>query len=1751
VAELLRKELNAIFLEVGPGRVLGNLVRQHGSRADNVTIASFPVDRDASSPRESIRRALSEVWLAGAKIDWPSLHASVRRRRVMLPTYPFERQQFWINPPAPRVSAQHAAGPENAATEAAEKKPPRALPDHRIVDHQKPAEVTALRPHRRRASRSGYAEPRTSMEAAIVQVWENRFGFCGIGVNDNFFELGGHSLLAIELVHGVCSDFAVDLPLKHFVSDPTPAGMAAAIEACRKAPAATELVSATIAHSVSDRYLPFPLTPIQRAYWIGRSQALELGGVGGQAYREFEVAGLDISRLERAMRSLIQRHDMLRVVVRQDGQQQILDCVEPYVVEIIEAAEETPASMMATREAVRSRMRQQAFNPATWPLFSLVATRLGEGRFCLHLTIDLIVADAWSQLLLQRDLFRFYADPDQQLPEIQISFRDYVVAEAAMQDTAAYKRAQEYWRRRCASLAPAPELPILRSVGHTTHGRFSRRAGRLEATRWRLLKQRAAETSISASGLLLAVYADVLALWSKAQRFTLNLTLYNRMPIHPDVSEVVGDFTGTTLLAVDGRGCKTFKERALRLQQQLWQDLDHRQFHGVDTLRELAKLRGGPTAALMPVVFTSLLDLKLGDAGSGSGPRVRSLFGLSQGPQILLDNQVLEHADGLTFFWDSADALFPSGVLDEMFSTYREVLERLVGNDAAWDAEQVTVLPKTQAELRERLNSPASPAPAVLLQTLIKQQVRKQPDHLAVVCGERRLTYDELYRAATQLAMTLREMGVRPNDLIAICMEKGWEQVVAAIAIVQSGGAYLPVSVDLPPLRINELLRHGGVDIVLTQSWLTLEMSWPAAIRRIEVDATPIPETSAVDMMPIQQTTDLAYVIYTSGSTGVPNGVMIDHRGAVNTIQDINRRFSIGPKDRVLALSSLSFDLSVYDVFGVLAAGGTIVVPEPKLMREALRWVELIEREQVTIWNTVPALLDMLLSGAGSDGRLASLRLSMLSGDWIPVTLPDRLRALAPNAEVVSLGGATEASIWSVLYPIADVDPAWISIPYGKPMENQSLHVLNEAFYPCPNGVPGDLYIGGIGLARGYLNRPGLTAARFIPSPYGDGDRLYRTGDLAQYSADGNLEFLGRVDHQVKVHGYRIELGEIETHLEDHPAVSQAIVVARRNLRGDERLVAYVVPKAEIPDMKDAHDEAPRRVLIERWQRIFDQTYTETQEVAPNFAGWNNSYTRAPFLPEEMHEWLTGTVERIRKLRPKRVLEIGCGTGLLLRHLAPDCQIYKATDISAAVLAGLARWISTQASLKHVELLHRQAIELGDLASESFDMVVLNSVIQYFPDVDYLVNVLKHAGRLVAAGGSLFVGDVRHLGLLTAFHTSVALAHARSSSPVGELRGRVEASVKTENELVVDPAFFLALGELLPQFGTVELPLRRGCTHNELTRYRYDAILRREESPLCQAETLKWKEDVLSIAELRKRLRAGDGSPVQIVGIPNRRVSAELAAVELLATFDENASVGDLLDRRSKLELAGEDPEDFLSLAEQLDCDAHVGVNPDPASFDAMFRDRKHSQMAVPPLAATIRSSLKECANDPLAALRREQLGVQLRAYLKERLPEYMIPGTFIALRTLPLTPNGKIDRKALPEPVNDLAANSAHLEPRSPIERMVASAYCETLKLEAVGIYANFFGLGGDSLSATQVIARIFSEYGVEISLRRFFDEPTVFGLAAIIAEQKNSIEVGRSKIVAVPRGSRSFRDLVAEIETGRETEVDDLRSSLVSQGP
>ncbi|MFI6220496.1 amino acid adenylation domain-containing protein [Nocardia salmonicida] len=961
---------------------------------------------------------------------------------------------------------------------------------------------------------------------------------------------------------------------------------------------------------VPDDGTPFALAPMQHAYWIGRSDAQELGGVAAHLYVEFDGADVYPERLERAVEQLLARHPMLRTRFLPDGTQQTLDRPGRAVFGMTDLREASVDEAEQRLVELRDARTHQRMAVEDGQVIDIALTRLADGRTRLHLDVDMLAADAMSYRILITDLARLYhGEP---LPPQEYTFRQYLAEHrrdgveahadlpqgpSAIADERTRDRA--WWQERLSELPGAPELPLAQ---HTADPNRTIRLHRWLSPQAKAQVFDAAHArGITPAMALASVFAETIGGWSAQRRFLLNLPLFHREPVHPQVDGVVGDFTSSVLLEVDVTEPATVADRARALQQRLHEAGAHSAYSGLEVLRDLGRHRGEPVLA--PIVYTSALNL-----GELFPDIVTDTFGdpvwiISQGPQVLLDAQITEVRGGLLLNWDIRESAFPAGMVDAMFARYIEAIERLGGQfdeasaesdgaqrtaveparspeisaplpvvpaDAAadsagparfaggagWQAEAGVRIPVEQAATRARVNATAGPVSGGLLHTGFFANAATNPSAPAVLwepAGQ--LTYGELAADALAVAGALREAGVAPGDSVAVQLPKGPDQIVAVLGVLAAGAVYVPIGFDQPAARRAEILGTADAVAVLT------------------VGGAQIPDARAIDLaqarthpQPLARPVfgdpeNIAYVLFTSGSTGKPKGVEVPHRAAMNTIDDLNERFGLGPADRALALSALEFDLSVYDIFGLLAVGGAVVTVDDAQRTDPAVWVELIRRHRISMLNCVPSLLDMLLTAAPATAAesepLTSLRAVILGGDWVDVALPARLAAVAPNSRFAGLGGATETAIHSTICEVVDaqVPAEWTAVPYGTPLRNVQCRVVGPAGNDCPDWVSGELWIGGDGVAAGYRNDPERTADRFVAH---EGLRWYRTGDLARYLPDGGLEFLGRADHQVKIRGYRVELGEVESALRAVPGVRHAVAAVVGTAA--PKLVALVVP---------------------------------------------------------------------------------------------------------------------------------------------------------------------------------------------------------------------------------------------------------------------------------------------------------------------------------------------------------------------------------------------------------------------------------------------------------------------------------------------------------------------------------------------------------------------------------------------------------------
>ncbi|MGV0814436.1 amino acid adenylation domain-containing protein [Mycolicibacterium boenickei] len=896
------------------------------------------------------------------------------------------------------------------------------------------------------------------------------------------------------------------------------------------APAAPAEEPAPDTAGADDDGEPFPLAPIQHAFWVGRNNDQQLGGVGAHLYVEFDGAGVDPERLRSAAAKLAARHPMLRVEILPDGTQRIGD--RPLPVTVYDLRDLDQAEAEAQLELTRESKSHQMLHDE---VLQLSLSLLPDGRTRLHVDMDMQAADAVSYRNFMADLAALYRGVD--LPGLGYTYREYRNRLTASAPPPS-EQDKQWWADRVPDLPDPPALPLVPLSDQRNPHRSIRLWEILDVPTRDALFAAAQRRGITPAMAVGASYANALAHWSTQSRFLLNLPMFGREPYHPDVDKLVGDFTSSLLLDIDLTGAETAAARARVVQETLHATAAHSSVPGLDVLRDMSRHRG--SQALATIVYTSALglgDLFAGDVTDQFGAPV---WTISQGPQVLIDAQATPLADGLMINWDVRTEAFRPGVAEAMFAYHLAELRRLAADDAAWDAADPPAISDEQRRVRAELNASTSTPSGDVLHTGFLANAAATPDAPAVFCSAGTLSYAQLHDKVLAVAAALQSRGVCHGEVVAVLGPKSVEQVIALLAISMVGAAYLPVGVDQPADRAARILRTGGVDFALICGPDTDHPHLPhLTVADAEIIGDPA-HFEAVEVTP----DDLAYVLFTSGSTGEPKGVEITHDAAMNTIEFINGHFDIGPADRCLALSHLECDLSVIDVYGTLRSGGSMVVIDEEHRRNPDVWVRLIREHRVTVLHFLTGWLEMLAGVGLSPDTLSSLRVVPTGGDWVRPDLVRALRVAAPQMRFAGLGGATETATHNTIFEVGfdeDALPAhWTSVPFGVPLTNNCCRVVDVRGEDCPDWVPGELWVGGRGIARGYRGRPDLTAERFVEH---NGRRWYRTGDLVRSWPDGTLEFVGRADHRIKVSGFRIELGEVEGALCRVPGVDAAVAV--------------------------------------------------------------------------------------------------------------------------------------------------------------------------------------------------------------------------------------------------------------------------------------------------------------------------------------------------------------------------------------------------------------------------------------------------------------------------------------------------------------------------------------------------------------------------------------------------------------------------------
>ncbi|QIS21229.1 non-ribosomal peptide synthetase [Nocardia terpenica] len=934
---------------------------------------------------------------------------------------------------------------------------------------------------------------------------------------------------------------------------------------------------------------PCPLSHGQEQLWIA-----ELLGDGQSRYNVpygIRLRGdLEISALRTALDGVVARHAVLRTIYehRPDGTPgQIVLPARPMALPVEETADEDSAVAAAHREA------RVPIDIRTGPVLRARLFRIAAHDHLLVLVVHHIATDAWSASILFEELAELYDAARvarvPRLAELDIDYADAAAHERA-RESGDYERRIALWREQLATTETLTLAPV--SVRGTA------RTGRRIHHRWdaqlgRDLRRVAESSRSTVFNVMLAAFAVLLHRYTGASRFAIGTVMANR---DRQTERLIGYFANTVPLVTEVDGTDTLKDVLTRATDRSVWAREHQVPFDV-LVDGVAPERTSADSPFFDVMFVF---------NNGPGHELH-LPGISFAPTPL-------HSGAAKFALDLSCAVTDQEVIVSLEFDHSVLdvagAERLLGHYG----RLLTALCTEPEELVARVellttaernlvvgewNRTGQDFPdGATVHGLFERQADRQPDAPAVVCGNDVVTYRALDERANRLAHALLALGCGSADRVGICLRRGIDLVAAQLAVAKTGAGYVPLDPGYPAERLRWMVADSGARFVIGGD--------PGPV----VGAVTTVEPEAVADQPMSRPEravrpdDLLYLIYTSGSTGRPKGVLLDHRGRVNNFADFNRRFGIGPGDRVLGVSALAFDMSAYDVFGTLIAGATLVFPPPQEERLPDRWIDTIRRERITVWHSVPALFGLLIEEAESRRCTAlPIRLVLLGGDWIPLSLPARAAArLDDSARLVSMGGATEVSMDSTIHVLDQVSPQWRSIPYGAPMANQTAYVLDSALSPMPVGIAGELYLGGVGVGWGYHNRAGLTAGRFVPDPFGPaaGARMYRTGDRARWMPDGNLELLGRTDFQIKINGYRVETGEVEAALRELLDGS-AVLVAASGAREDAKtLVAYIVVNRDAATPDDGELERglaarlPRHMIPAAFVRLDSFPLTPT-----------------------------------------------------------------------------------------------------------------------------------------------------------------------------------------------------------------------------------------------------------------------------------------------------------------------------------------------------------------------------------------------------------------------------------------------------------------------------------------------------------------------------------------------------------------------------
>ena len=1443
---------------------------------------------------------------------------------------------------------------------------------------------------------------------------------------------------------------------------------------------------------------------------------------------------LNIRALEKSLKFIVERHEILRSEYCLIGHEPILRIYKKLKVNL-DKTDLTSFNLDTQDDKIKIIQKYLSiqFDLDQAPLFRFILLRTSKNSYIFIVVLHHIIADGWSLDIIYRELSELYnAFSNNKMPnlaQVKYHYHDCI----NNYTTEIFTDGIQYWKNKLKDL-PTLALPTLapRSPEQLFSG--SSETIFIPEDIAVNLEKLAREQGVTLFILMLSAYIILLQKYTNQNDIVLGTPVANR--INEEEEEIIGLFVNSLVLRVEILPTQKIIELIKNIRNNILSDFEHQHVPFEILVEELQPERSLNFNPLFQAMFA--LQSATTESFKFQGLEVKKIDPNTTTTRFDTEFTLWrKKTEGIKLRFNYNNTIFNKEFSIQFLEHYKLILEIMLNNINEVLSNIQLSDPNLEKYTQVHPNIDFSSYPNTLHE-LFQVCANINPNKLAIISDGIQLTYQELDMLSNMYAKRiLKDSQCLNNQLIGICTERTVEMIIAILSVWKAGAGVVGINPDDTTSRIKYIVEDAQIKLIIctNDTYKKIASLDYNVIIISNKDKQLIDEEQNIDVSIKNNPSDIAYMIYTSGTTGNPKGVIVEHCNVVNTLLGCRDVFQFNDKDIFACVSSFTFDIFYFELFSPLISCGTSILVTKEELFNPDKMIIILQK--ATCIQAVPGLMQQFINILEERDilQLPNFRQVTTGGDVVPPSLLNKMKKVFCNAEVTVTYGPTEAAILSTRF-IVQKNATIIGYPIGIPLPNVKIQILDSYNNLVPCGVIGEIHIGGAGVTRGYLNLPEETKQKFVIIK---GERFYKTGDYAKWLFDGNIEFIGRLDNQVKLRGFRIETSEIESILCQYPDVKESSVILAEYANNEKKLCAFIT----LNNNKLLEDKQKEDSYISSWQQLFNQAHELTYNninLTKDFTGWNSVYTGEPLPQDEMLTWLYEIKNTIINNLPKdkiqqksvKILEIGCGTGLILFEIAPFCLRYDAVDFSETVIKNLQNSLGST-KLNNVHLYTAEAINFSSVIEKGmeYDMVIINSVIQYFPDVEYLNKLLDLSILYLGQEGKIIIGDIRNYALKEALYASIEVNRMKGNFTKQEIRRRCLARVNQEQELLIHPKYFYLLYKLNKNLSSIRIIPKIPIINNELFKYRYNVIITLGKKPDYNKviEELNWYHDSLSTDKVLSSLSTGNKEYLLIRNIPNITLTEDLSYVSWAYTDDNLINI-DVYKENCNVNLMK-----FIKILEKKGycTDLNLSITKsNKGTIDLLiYKIQNTSSLEIDWYGNIISSETEEVSqsNIPIQIYDNTTLLYNLKKYLHTRLPDYMIPSVFKIIPQLPLTLNNKVDREKLKSIAYNLNISSKDLVlPRNNVEKIIYECWKDILNLDNISILDNFFEIGGTSLLAIQVTI-LLRKNGIKIKPQDIFRYKVIAELAEVvnIIDTTEDQNINYTKSIAVLDSNKQYDKL------------------------